>query len=106
MPDGEPRLENVLGQPVGLVRDTCDDDASGELEKVADSGPPQSEHDNPPYHVLTRKQKWPLVLLVAVAGIFSPMSANVGSANTSVITIAQLHADKTLLRSSFPQSQQ
>ncbi|KAK4220308.1 major facilitator superfamily domain-containing protein [Rhypophila decipiens] len=31
----------------------------------------------PPYHVFTRKEKWALVYIVSLAGLFSPLSSNI-----------------------------
>lgn len=32
---------------------------------------------DPPYHVFTRKEKWALVYIVSLAGLFSPLSSNI-----------------------------
>lgn len=31
----------------------------------------------PPYHILSKKQKWTLVIFVSLAGAFSPLSSNI-----------------------------
>lgn len=33
--------------------------------------------DTPPYHVFGRRKKWQLVLIVSLAGLFSPLSSNI-----------------------------
>lgn len=32
---------------------------------------------DPPYHVFTRREKWALVYIVSLAGLFSPLSSNI-----------------------------
>lgn len=32
---------------------------------------------DPPYHVFSRKEKWALVYIVSLAGLFSPLSSNI-----------------------------
>lgn len=43
------------------------------LESVASASP----KDDPPYHILSKKQKWNLVVFVSMAGAFSPLSSNI-----------------------------
>jgi MFS family permease len=44
-----------------------------DLESVA----PASPREDPPYHILSKKQKWNLVVFVSMAGAFSPLSSNI-----------------------------
>ncbi|GES64599.1 florfenicol exporter [Aspergillus terreus] len=44
-----------------------------DLESVA----PASPKEDPPYHILSKKQKWNLVVFVSMAGAFSPLSSNI-----------------------------
>ncbi|KAJ4490543.1 major facilitator superfamily domain-containing protein [Lentinula aciculospora] len=34
-------------------------------------------HSDPPYSIYTKKEKWLIVLLIAISGLFSPLTANV-----------------------------
>lgn len=36
-----------------------------------------SQDPEPPYHIFSKKQKWNLVILVSLAGSFSPLSSNI-----------------------------
>lgn len=46
----------------------------------------------PPYHIYSKRKKWALVLLVAAAGIFSPMTANIFfSAVNAVATVSHTY---------------
>ncbi|KAL5356158.1 major facilitator superfamily domain-containing protein [Aspergillus floccosus] len=38
---------------------------------------PASPKEEPPYHILSKKQKWNLVIFVSMAGAFSPLSSNI-----------------------------
>ncbi|KAJ5192044.1 uncharacterized protein N7498_011029 [Penicillium cinerascens] len=40
-------------------------------------GPAPSSHPEAPYHVLSNKQKWNLVIFVSLAASFSPLSSNI-----------------------------
>lgn len=44
------------------------------LEVSASSSTTEAE---PPYHILSKKQKWNLVIFVSLAGAFSPLSSNI-----------------------------
>jgi MFS family permease len=41
------------------------------------SEPSDSSKPEPPYHILSTKQKWNLVIFVSLAGAFSPLSSNI-----------------------------
>ncbi|KAK3355729.1 major facilitator superfamily domain-containing protein [Neurospora tetraspora] len=43
-----------------------------EIEDINNSRPPE-----PPYHVFTKKEKWLVTVIIAVAGLFSPLSSNI-----------------------------
>lgn len=38
---------------------------------------PAPLQEEPPYHFMTKKQKWNLVIFVSMAGAFSPLSSNI-----------------------------
>ena len=40
-------------------------------------GPALSSHPEAPYHILSNKQKWNLVIFVSLAASFSPLSSNI-----------------------------
>ncbi|KAF3393539.1 MFS antiporter QDR2 [Talaromyces pinophilus] len=50
----------------------------------------------PPYHILSKRQKWNLVIFVSLAGAFSPLSSNIYF--PSIATISHdLHVDSSLV---------
>lgn len=50
----------------------------------------------PPYHIFSHRQKWQLVLLVSIAGAFSPLSSNIYFPAIDTIS-SQLHVSASLV---------
>lgn len=51
--------------------------------------PPHSvQSEEPPYHILSKKQKWNLVILVSLAASFSPLSSNIYFPAMDAISVA------------------
>lgn len=44
---------------------------------ASSSDPCTSTEPEPPYHILSKRQKWNLVIFVSIAGSFSPLSSNI-----------------------------
>jgi hypothetical protein len=65
--------------PVGLERgDHIRWDASSAHENLPSKERPMpAEKDVPPYHVFSKRQKWLLVIVIGVAGLFSGLSSNI-----------------------------
>ncbi|KAL4891451.1 major facilitator superfamily domain-containing protein [Aspergillus ambiguus] len=55
-----------------------------------------SKGEEPPYHILSKKQKWNLVILVSLAGSFSPFSSNIYFPAIETIT-SDIGVDATLV---------
>lgn len=59
-------------------------------------GPPHSLQSEEPYHILSNKQKWNLVVLVSLAASFSPLSSNIYFPAMDTISVA-LGVDSSLV---------
>ncbi|KAJ4383124.1 hypothetical protein N0V85_008489 [Neurospora sp. IMI 360204] len=62
-----------------------------EIEDINHSRPPE-----PPYHVFTKKEKWLVTAIIAVAGLFSPLSSNIYFPALGAIANA-IHTDIALV---------
>ena len=51
---------------------------------------------DPPYHIFNKKQKWLLVYIVSIAGMFSPLSSNIYFPAINAIS-SELHVNTTLV---------
>lgn len=56
------------------------------------SNTPQNHDSEQLYHVFARRQKWSMVVLIGVAGLFSGLSSNIY--NPALNSIAQVHASE------------
>ncbi|KMQ46029.1 hypothetical protein A7C99_0450 [Trichophyton rubrum] len=68
-------------------------DEDVELAAKNTSGKTSTE---PPYHIFSHRQKWQLVLLVSIAGAFSPLSSNIYFPAIDTIS-SQLHVSASLV---------
>lgn len=69
------------------------DSTDAPFEASASSSITEAE---PPYHILSKKQKWNLVIFVSLAGAFSPLSSNIYF--PSIATISHdLNVDSSLV---------
>jgi hypothetical protein len=60
---------DATGSDSSTTEDEKTDIEAGQVE--------ESAAEEEPYHVFTRKKKWELVLIVSLAGLFSPLSSNI-----------------------------
>ncbi|KAK4160170.1 major facilitator superfamily domain-containing protein [Cladorrhinum sp. PSN259] len=51
--------------------------SASEQEKNLSSERHEHEQEAPPYHVFSRREKWYIVWIVSLAGLFSPLSSNI-----------------------------
>ena len=65
-----------------MTQNPFDDSNSQKTQQNVDS--------KEPYHIFTKVQKWPVVIMIGVAGLFSGLSSNIY--NPALNSIAQVHS--------------
>lgn len=98
-------LSEIRGAAASSFSKSIPDDSAGEIEAQVQSFPsstvnPSAQiHQSPertPYHVLNKQQKWMLVYVVSLAGMFSPLSSNIYFPAIDTISL-DLHTNRELV---------